>query len=130
MALRALPTKIAPMRSKIEMRKRTEPFYQSSEWKALKAKIKHKRPWRCELCGKTREDDGSAVDLIFDHTIERRDGGPSLDERNVQMLCTRAGGDGADGRGGCHNRKTGLSKAARRQGWGGKIPSPQGAFTG
>lgn len=89
----------------------------SSAWQQLVDRLIQVRGRRCERCGKTHEDDGSAVKLIGDHVHERRDGGAELDPRNVQLLCARAGGDGRvhdDGKlGGCHARKT--AEAAQRR---------------
>lgn len=116
MKLKTLAPKVRPMRAKVEVKKRTDDFYRSPEWNALKKQIRAERGRVCERCGKTYEDDGSPVDLILDHIIERRDGGADLDPRNVQQLCTRAGGNGAGRLGGCHNRKTAEARQRRAQG--------------
>lgn len=93
-----------------ETPKQANAFYVSREWRAFRAAVRRERPVRCEQCGKTHEDDGSAVRLILDHIVEMSDGGAPLDRANVQLLCTRLGGNG-DGLGGCNARKT---VAARR----------------
>jgi 5-methylcytosine-specific restriction protein A len=104
-------------RSKVVVRKRTDEFYASKAWKEMVSALIKERGRRCENCGKTREDDGTFVRLIADHTIERRDGGDDLDHRNIKLMCSRAGGNGrphVDGsRGGCHPRKTAQAKADR-----------------
>lgn len=98
-------------------RKKADPFYTRSSWRALVAQIIAERGRRCEGCGKTREDDGSAVALIGDHIKERRDGGADLDASNVMLLCARSGGNGRphqDGAaGGCHARKTAMAYRRR-----------------
>jgi hypothetical protein len=86
--------------------KRADPIYLSPEWRNLRDRLVEERGRRCEKCGKTHEDDGTPVRLIGDHIKEIRDGGAPLDPANVQLLCTRLGGDGADGAGACHARKT------------------------
>lgn len=116
MKLKTLAPKVRPMRAKVEVKKRTDDFYRSPAWNALKKQIRAERGRVCERCGKTYEDDGAPVDLILDHIIERRDGGADLDPRNVQQLCTRAGGNGAGRLGGCHNRKTAEARQRRAQG--------------
>lgn len=55
-------------------------FYLSAEWRALVARIKRERGNWCEICGSTHR-------VIADHIVERRDGGPDLDPRNIQLLC-------------------------------------------
>jgi 5-methylcytosine-specific restriction protein A len=97
--------------------KKAEPFYQSPEWRDLRSSIIAERGRRCERCGKTREGDGSPVKLILDHIIERRDGGADLDRRNLQLLCTAEGGNGVDGLGGCHARKTARARSVRAGCW-------------
>ncbi|OAI30574.1 hypothetical protein A1351_22685 [Methylosinus sp. R-45379] len=120
MKLKTLAPKVRPMRAKIEVKKRTDDFYRSPGWNAFKKQIRAERGRVCERCGKTYEGDGSPVDLILDHIIERRDGGADLDPHNVQQLCVATGGNGrphADGkRGGCHNRKTAEAKQIRAHG--------------
>jgi 5-methylcytosine-specific restriction enzyme A len=74
-------------------------FYQSPEWRALVARLVEAQGRICQQCGR-------AVPVPFrlfgHHIVERRDGGASLDERNVRLLCGR-----------CHNRITAENKAAR-----------------
>ncbi|CAN2532549.1 hypothetical+protein [Methylocapsa aurea] len=101
------------MAAKVVVKKRTEDIYRSPGWIALRKRVRAERGRICERCGKTYEDDGSPVDLILDHIIERRDGGADLDPHNVQQLCTRAGGNGTGRIGGCHNRKTAEAKQKR-----------------
>ena len=99
------------------MPKTADPFYLSVEWKRLVASLIAKRGRRCEGCGKTHEDDGSPARLIGDHKVERKDGGADLDPSNIQLLCSREGGNGrahGDGkRGGCHARKTARARNER-----------------
>ena len=75
------------------------PFYHSREWRALVRTIKAKRGNWCERCGSTKR-------VIADHIIEIKDGGPMLDESNVELLCQTH-----------HQRKT-AQAAARRAGRG------------
>jgi 5-methylcytosine-specific restriction protein A len=117
-ALKTLKTKLAPSRrAKLMVRKRADSFYLSKQWRDLVRRLIAKRGRMCERCGKTREDDGSPVRLIGDHRVERNDGGADMDERNVELLCSAAGGNGRphpDGkRGACHARKTSDARADR-----------------
>lgn len=97
--------------------KTADRFYLSPEWRQLVQRLIALRGRRCQHCGKTREDDGSPVRLIGDHIVERKDGGADLDPANVELLCSRSGGNGeahADGEaGGCHARKTARARAER-----------------
>ena len=117
--LRTLGPTVRPMemRTALPGPKRVDPFYTSQEWRSLVATLIERRGRRCEQCGKTHEDDGTPVRIIGDHIHERKDGGADLDPMNVQLLCTRSGGNGrihSDGRrGGCHARKT--AEAAKRR---------------
>ncbi|QCG93950.1 HNH endonuclease [Azospirillum sp. TSA2s] len=99
------------------MPKTADPFYLSPEWKTLVARLIQQRGRRCEMCGKTHEDDGTPTRLIGDHVVERRDGGADLDPANIQLLCSREGGNGRaheDGKvGGCHARKTARARNER-----------------
>jgi 5-methylcytosine-specific restriction protein A len=93
--------------------KRPDPFYLSPAWRALRREVIAERGRRCQCCGKTREDDGSPVRLTLDHKAERRDGGHDWAKDNLELLCTRSGGDGAGGLGGCNNRKTARARRER-----------------
>lgn len=55
----------------------------SAQWKALRARMRAERGYRCEApgCGRT------AGRLYLDHIIERRDGGAEFDPSNLQWLC-------------------------------------------
>lgn len=77
-------------------------FYKSPEWRNFVASLITVRGRRCEVCGKTHEDDGKPVRLIGDHTVERRDGGPDLEPANVKLMCWS-----------CHNAKTAQARARR-----------------
>lgn len=98
--LRQLGPTVKPMdmRSCRPGPKLTDPFYTSTPWRSLIARIIAKRGRRCEVCGK----DHPEMRLIGDHIVERKDGGAELDENNVQLLCIS-----------CHNTKTAL--AAKRR---------------
>jgi 5-methylcytosine-specific restriction protein A len=98
--------KRAAMGSNSTGQKRTDAFYLTPAWRALRSQIIEERGRRCEECGKTLEDDASPVKLTLDHTVERRDGGEDWSKANLRLLCTRSGGNGAGGLGGCNNRKT------------------------
>lgn len=110
--LRTLRSTVRPidMRTTRPAKKVADNFYQSSAWRNLVSEIISERGQTCENCRKSHEDDGSSVRLIADHIVERRDGGPDLDKKNIQLLCVKEGGNGrrhSDGKlGGCHNRKT------------------------
>lgn len=113
--LRQLGPTVSPMdmRTARPGPKVTDPFYLSSDWRTLLAKLIRERGRKCQKCGKTHEDDGSPVRLIGDHIMERRDGGADLDPANIELLCSRSGGNGAGKLGGCHSRKTAESAKAR-----------------
>lgn len=61
--------------------KRAEQFYQSPEWKALRARRRRDPDYRA---AKARAQQGERV--ILDHIVERRDGGAPLDPANTQWL--------------------------------------------
>jgi 5-methylcytosine-specific restriction protein A len=79
--LKAMPARLAGQPPKLKLPpKQADPFYQSKEWQAAKAaKRREGRRW-CVRCGSTDR-------LILDHIIERKDGGPDFDPRNLQWLC-------------------------------------------
>jgi 5-methylcytosine-specific restriction protein A len=117
--LRSLGLKLTVGKQKLEVRKGTDRFYLSPEWRALVSREIERRGRRCEACGKTAEDDGSPVRLVGDHRVERVDGGADLDPGNIELLCCRAGGNGArhDGKiGNCHAAKTARARRARAHG--------------
>lgn len=45
------------------------------------------RGWRCEKCGRSRNDDGTMAKIYGHHIHELKDGGELLDRSNVQLLC-------------------------------------------
>jgi len=118
MALKATPSRLKPaQQSRAAFApKKADPFYLSPEWRKLRDTLIAERGRRCEACGKTHEDDGSPVRLVADHSHERRDGGANLDKRNIKLLCTRTGGNGTAGLGGCHARKTSDERRKRMGG--------------
>lgn len=63
--------------------KLVDPFYNSPEYRAWAAEVKHRAGWRCEAqgCGRT------GVRLFADHIVEIQDGGARLDPANGQCLC-------------------------------------------
>ena len=69
--------------------KLTDPFYGTTEWKSLVAKLIAERGRRCERCGAT----GGMI--YADHIVEIKDGGARLDPANIQLLDSR-----------CHGQKT------------------------
>lgn len=80
-----------------------DPFYLSSEWRKLVARLINIRGRRCEVRGPKCSDDGSGtVRLIGDHIHERKDGGAELDPANIRLTCTA-----------CHNAKTAKARAER-----------------
>ncbi|MCP1196207.1 HNH endonuclease [Acetobacter senegalensis] len=68
------------------------------------ARIKRKRPDRCEQCGR------SGTRLFGDHVVELKDGGAPLNENNIKLLC-----------GSCHTAKTYRAKLRR---WSVSLPPP------
>lgn len=98
--LKQLPPRLGRLPGKLRpMPKVADRFYQSVDWKRLRAEKKAQGPAYCCVCGK-----GSR--LILDHREERKDGGadlPPLDQ--LDWYCT-----------GHHNAKTAAAKAARAMG--------------
>lgn len=66
--------------------KEADKFYQSKEWKAVRAIAKARQPF-CVACGKPTE--------IIDHIVPIEYGGAALNLDNLQGLCRS-----------CHNKKT------------------------
>lgn len=89
--LRSAPKRIA------SPPKVTLPFYKTAEWKALVTDIKAERGSCCEADGCGRRGF-----VIADHIVEIRDGGATLDKRNIRLLCAP-----------CHGRKTEAARRAR-----------------
>ncbi|ABD25091.1 HNH endonuclease [Novosphingobium aromaticivorans DSM 12444] len=88
--------RIAPRPPRIAPRaKKTLPFYQSAEWKALVAQVIKLRGRRCQDCGS-----GSGR-IYADHVKELRDGGAPLNPMNIWLRCSP-----------CHGAKT---EARRRE---------------
>jgi 5-methylcytosine-specific restriction endonuclease McrA len=87
--LKAAPPRLRPSP------KQALPFYRSPEWRALVGLVTSKRGKVCEQCG-------ASGYVIADHVIELRDGGASLDESNIMLLCSP-----------CHGRKTAQRKRER-----------------
>lgn len=97
--LKATPSRLGRPATRVRaLPKVADRFYQSPEWRALVARIKHERgPWCCKC--------GSGKRIIGDHIVELKDGGAKLDEGNVQLLCHA-----------CHQRKTADARARRARG--------------
>lgn len=81
--------------------KLAETFYQSTAWKAMKARLARERGRRCQEPGCQTPHDR----VILDHIHERKDGGADLDPSNLQWLCFTH-----------HERKTAASRRARSRG--------------
>ncbi len=81
--------------------KTADPFYLSPEWRALMGAIIAERGRRCQdPSHQGAHERGTRV--FGDHIIELKDGGATLDRRNVLLRC-----------GACHTRKTIAARAAR-----------------
>lgn len=76
--------------------KTADAFYVSPEWRALMAEIIADRGRICEACHR------KGTRIFGDHIVELKDGGASLDKRNIKCLC-----------GACHTKKTVAARAAR-----------------
>lgn len=76
--------------------KKVDPFYNSTEWRKLMARLFAERGRHCQDCGK------SEIKLYGDHVIELQDGGAPLDPTNVRIRCAS-----------CHTTKTGQARARR-----------------
>jgi 5-methylcytosine-specific restriction protein A len=80
--------------------KTADPFYLSSEWRALRDRRRLDPDY---YAARRRAKDGEK--LILDHVVERRDGGAELDPKNTQWLTMSE-----------HNAKTAAKRAARARG--------------
>ena len=73
-------------------------FYHSSAWKKLRNRFIRSNPL-CVMC----EENGRVTPAsMVDHITPIKDGGATLDERNLQSLCDP-----------CHNSKTAQEKVGR-----------------
>lgn len=102
--LRYLPPRLTPRPSRlqpVEIRtarrvKTTDPFYGSSEWKALRSAVVQERGRQCQDCG-------SVTGRVYvDHVRELKDGGAPLDRSNLRIRCAS-----------CHVEKTARTRAER-----------------
>jgi 5-methylcytosine-specific restriction enzyme A len=93
--------KLVDARSAKPAAKTADPFYRTSEWRALVAEIILERGARC-ADPSCRFPNRAGIRLIGDHIIELADGGASLDKANVMLRC-----------GSCHTRKTNIERAKR-----------------
>lgn len=76
------PTRIAPAPSRTKAApKMADTFYQSAEWKALKAK-RRRDPDHAVALKRCKPGEW----LVLDHVVEIKDGGASLDPANTQWL--------------------------------------------
>ena len=80
-------------------------FYQSPEWRALKASVIAERGRVCEGIDVPAHGVPTTERLHCDHRIELADGGAKLDPANIVLLCVP-----------CHNRKTAASARKRYTG--------------
>lgn len=78
-----------------------DPFYQSAEWRAKRAKLARTRGRKCEEPGCETPYDR----VILDHVVERKDGGADLDEGNLKWRCFAH-----------HQRKTAKARGMRSRG--------------
>ena len=104
--LRTLGHRLRPS-SRVKVKqgeKKVDPFYLSSEWRALMMQIVNQRGRRCEDPNHNWAIPRVGVRLFGDHIVEIKDGGATLDPRNIMLRC-----------GACHGRKTALQRAARYQ---------------
>jgi 5-methylcytosine-specific restriction protein A len=80
-------------------------FYQSAEWKHLKAELFRIRGHRCEDPDCETPNRGQDRWIAVDHVRELRDGGEPLDRNNCILRCYP-----------CHARKTHAVRKARNSG--------------
>lgn len=102
--LRSVGQKLRPSRAfKLQpAAKRVDPFYVSSEWRALMEAIKRQRGNRCEDPEHRTEHPRSGVRIYGDHIRELKDGGAPFDPCNVMLKCPP-----------CHQRKTAAERVRR-----------------
>ncbi len=101
MKLKKLPPRINTL-SKPLARKVADDFYHTAEWKEARAMSLALHAFACARCGRRH------CRLYVDHKVELHDGGPPLDQTNLEPLC-----------GSCHNAKT---HRAQRQRAGASLP--------
>jgi len=98
--LKTMPARLGSAPARVRAApKVADALYLSPEWRKLMAVIIAERGRRCEDCG------AQGVRVFGDHIIEVRDGGASLDKRNVRLRC-----------GSCHQAKTAKARAERAAG--------------
>jgi len=88
---------LPPGRTEQRRKKKTDPFYQSARWVALRLKIMRRYQWTCQNCGaKCMGKKRNGVTPVVDHKQNRQDF-PELqwDESNLELLCHP-----------CHSKKT------------------------
>jgi hypothetical protein len=99
--LKALPPRLSRPAPRLTAPAKTaDPFYLSSEWRALKERRKLDADY---YAARRRAKPGER--LILDHIVERRDGGAELDPANTEWLTHSE-----------HNAKTAAVKAKRARG--------------
>ena len=62
--------------------------YDRPDWRACIAAIIKQRGRRCENPRCTTPNQGAGLRIYGDHVHELADGGPLLDPRNIQLLCS------------------------------------------
>jgi 5-methylcytosine-specific restriction protein A len=98
--LKGLPARLSrPLPRLAPPAKTADPFYLSSEWRALKAR-RRLDPDYYEAQRRLKPGEW----LVLDHIVERRDGGAELDPANTQWLTSSE-----------HNAKTAQERAKRAQ---------------
>jgi 5-methylcytosine-specific restriction protein A len=102
----AILHKLRPGRAKLNLpTKRAASFYLSPEWKQLIASIKQKRGHYCQHPQHPSGVPRWKGRMYGDHIIELKDGGATLDPRNIMLLCHS-----------CHQRKTAEQRGQRYHG--------------
>ncbi|WP_288297318.1 HNH endonuclease signature motif containing protein [uncultured Pyramidobacter sp.] len=90
-------------------------FYQSTEWRKLRAAYRRAHP----LCEECLREGRTEPAVIVDHVKEIADGGDPYDWDNLRSLCLA-----------CHNRKTAAERRRRAGGGGSQNSRPLAGVSG
>ena len=60
-----------------------DPFYTSTEWRAVREQVLLRDLYTCKYCGKSL----FGSDATVDHIVARSEGGADLDPRNLAAAC-------------------------------------------
>jgi 5-methylcytosine-specific restriction endonuclease McrA len=89
--LKAMPPRLRPAPERLRQPpKVADTFYHTPEWAAARKAALKRADYRCEAIEnglRCRKCSRAGDRMFVDHIVERKDGGPDLDLRNLQVLC-------------------------------------------